>query len=55
MIEFSAIAAVSADGDGSDDAMVLRTPKALLTEGIRPYALCHAQYDTWSGGIPHGK
>ena len=29
MIEFSAIAAVSADGDGSDDAMVLRTPKAL--------------------------
>ena len=25
-----------------------------LTQGIRPYALCHSQYDTWSEGIPRG-
>ena len=39
LIEFSAIAAVSADGDGSDDAMVVRTPKAL------PNRRCGGQYD----------
>ena len=39
LIEFSAIAAVSADGDGSDDAMVARTPKAL------PNRRCGGQYD----------
>eukprot|EP01046_Picozoa_sp_COSAG06_P059270 COSAG06_NODE_12202_length_1410_cov_1.606407_2_plen_263_part_00 len=26
-----------------------------LTGGIRPYAPCHTQYDTWSEGIPCGK
>ena len=39
LIEFSAIAAVSADGDDSDDAMVLRTPKAL------PNRRCGGEYD----------